>query len=243
MLGASIAPMREATNQPAIILEVIACSVADALAAQRGGAGRLELVSRFDLGGLTPPLELVRDVVKRVGIPVRVMLRESEDFEVRGESERARLCAKARQLAAIGIDGLVCGFLHNGEIDHQLLTQVFASAPNLRVTFHRAFEQLRDPLAAIHQLKPYPQIDRILTSGAGATLAERIAQLAACERAARPEIAILAGGRMDAATVRVIRRQTGIREFHVGRGVRQPATVDGAVEALRVEEWLGYLDA
>lgn len=234
--------MREPTNHPVIILEVIACSVADALAAERGGAGRIELISRFDLGGLTPPLELVREVVKRVGIPVRVMLRESVDFEVRDESERARLCATARQLAATGIDGLVCGFLHNDEIDHQLLARVLASAPNLRVTFHRAFEQLRDPLAAIHRLKQYPQIDRILTSGAGATLAERIAQLAACERAARPEIAILAGGRLDAATVKAIRRQTGVREFHAGRGVRQPPTVDGAVDALRVREWLGYLD-
>jgi copper homeostasis protein len=235
--------MSEPTNHPTIFLEVIACSVDDALAAEGGGARRIELISRFDLGGLTPPLELVRQVVKRVSIPVRVMLRESENFDVRGESARARLRATARELAATGIDGLVCGFLRDGDVDHNLLARILDSAPNLRVTFHRAFEQLRNPLAAIQQLKPYPQIDRILTSGAGATLAQRIAQLAACEGAARPEIAILAGGGMDVATVKAIRRQTGIREFHVGRGVRWPATVDGAVDAARVKEWLGYLDA
>src|SRR5689334_1914172 len=223
--------MSEPTNHPAIFLEIIACSVADALAAERGGARRIELISRFELGGLTPPLELVRDVVSSVRIPVRVMLRESESFEVRGESERARLCATARELAATGVDGMVCGFLNKGDIDHKLLARVLDSAPNLRVTFHRAFEQLRDPLAAIRQLKPYRQIDRILTSGTGTTLAQRIAQLGACERAARPEIAILAGGGMDAATVKAIRRQTPIHEFHIGRGVRQPATVDGAVDA------------
>jgi copper homeostasis protein len=234
--------MRERTNQPAIILEVIACSVDDALAAERGGAGRIELVSRFDLGGLTPPLELVREVVRRVGVPVRVMLRDSQDFEVRDEIERARLCATARELAATGIDGLVCGFLRNGDIDHELLARVLASAPNLRATFHRAFERLRDQPAAIRQLKRHSQIDRILTSGAGATRARRIAQLGDCQRDARPEIAILAGGGMDAATVRAIRRQTPIREFHAGRGVRRPATVEGAVDAARVKEWLGYLE-
>jgi copper homeostasis protein len=235
--------MNERTNHPTIFLEVIAGSVTDALAAERGGAHRIELISRFDLGGLTPPLELVREVVSSVRIPVRVMLRDSEDFEVRDESERARLRATARELAATGIDGLVCGFLLDGHVDHHLLARVLASAPNLRVTFHRAFEQLRDPLAAIRQLKTYPQIDRILTGGTGATLAQRIAQLAACEGAARPEIIILAGGGMEATTIRAIRRRTGIREFHVGRGVRRPTTVDGAVDAARVRELLGYLEA
>jgi len=234
--------MSEPTNHPAIILEVIACSVDDALAAQRGGARRIELISRFDLGGLTPPLELVRDVVRSVSIPVRVMLRESENFDVCDVSERARLCATAREMAETGIDGLVCGFLCDRDIDHKLLACVLDSASNLRVTFHRAFEQLRDPMAAIQRLKPYRQIDRILTSGTGATRAQRIAQLGACERAAGPEMTILAGGGMDAATVKAIRRQTPVREFHVGRGVRRPATVDGAVDAALVKEWLGYLE-
>lgn len=239
--------MNERTDHPHIFLEVIAASVADAEAAERGGARRIELISRFDLGGLTPPLELVREVVSRVRLPVRVMLRESEDFDVRDESERLRLCALAGELAAMGVDGLVCGFLREGEIDEDLLARVLVSAPNLRVTFHRAFEQLRDPLAAIHQLKRYAQVDRILTSGNGVTavpdIAQRIDQLAACEQVARPEIAILAGGGLDRATVKQIRRRTGIDEFHVGRGVRRPATVDGGVDPALVKKWRNYFAA
>lgn len=230
--------MEPGTNHPSLFLEVIAASVQDARAAERGGAHRIELISRFDLGGLTPPPDLVREVVKSVSIPVRVMLRESEDFDVRDEGERARLCTTARELAATGIAGLVCGFLSGGEIDHHLLARVLDSTANLRVTFHRAFEHLRDPVAAIHQLKEYPQIDRILTSGTGTTLQHRIAQLAACERAARPEITILAGGGMDAATVKQILRQTSIREFHVGRSVRRPATVDGEVTSALVKAFM-----
>ncbi|MBK7599246.1 MAG: hypothetical protein IPJ07_12290 [Acidobacteria bacterium] len=48
------------------ILEVIACSVDDAVAAQSGGADRLEIISHFELGGLTPPINLVQDVVSSV---------------------------------------------------------------------------------------------------------------------------------------------------------------------------------
>jgi copper homeostasis protein len=235
--------MNDSANPRPLRLEVIACSADDAVAAERGGAHRIELISRFDCGGLTPALDLVHEVMSRVRIPVRVMLRESEGFDVRDHSERARLATLARELAATGADGLVCGFLRDGHMDHELFGRVLASAPDLRVTFHRAFEQLADPMAAIAQLKRYAQVDRILTGGTGATLSQRVAQLAACEREARPEIAILAGGGMDKATVQAIRRQTGIREFHVGRGVRQPATIDGAVDAALVREWLGYLDA
>jgi copper homeostasis protein len=235
--------MNDSANERPPLLEVIACSADDAVAAARGGAHRIELISRFDLGGLTPTLDLVRDVMSRVGIPVRVMLRESEDFDVRDESERARLVWLARELNAAGVDGLVCGFLRGGHIDRELFERVLESAPNLRVTFHRAFERLRDPLAAINELKRYRPVDRILTSGTGATLAQRVAHLAACEREAAPEIAILAGGGMDRPTVQAIRRQTCIREFHIGRGVRRPATIDGAVDAALVREWLSYLEA
>jgi hypothetical protein len=82
------------------ILEVIACSVEDAVEAERGGATRLEVISRFDLGGLTPPLALVRDIRARVRLPVRVMLRESESFEVADAGERHRLCRLAGEFAA-----------------------------------------------------------------------------------------------------------------------------------------------
>ena len=229
---------RESTDQNRILLEVIACSLADAQAAERGGAHRIELISRFDVGGLTPALELARSVVAGVSVPVRVMLRESESFEVRDPSEAERLCATARALATMGIDGIVCGFVRNGEVDSELLARLLDSAPNLNVTFHRAFEQLRDPLAAIEQLKQYRQVDRILTSGAGRSLAESIGQLSAYQRAARPEITILAGGGMDAASIKGITEATPIREFHVGRAARQGGSIDGEVSSERVRTLL-----
>ena len=67
---------------PAPVVEVIACSVSDAIEAQRGGAGRLEIIRDLQRGGLTPPLELVRDILEAVTIPVRVMLRGSESYHI-----------------------------------------------------------------------------------------------------------------------------------------------------------------
>lgn len=83
------------------ILEVIACSVADAVAAERGGAGRLEIVRDLGRGGLTPPLELVADIKEAIHLPLRVMLRESDGYEASSADEIDSLCAAASALRNI----------------------------------------------------------------------------------------------------------------------------------------------
>lgn len=223
------------------MLEVIACSLADAMAAEQGGADRIELITRFDVGGLTPSLGLVRDVLRYVKIPVRVMLRESENFNVTDEAEQQRLCETAQQLAALPIDGIVCGFLNGDAIDHDLLTRVLAAAAPLKATFHRAFEELSDPLGAIRELKQYPQIDTTLTSGGKGGELEKVACLGVCERFAQPEIKILAGGGMTADMIQKLRLHTHLTDFHLGTFVREPQTITGQVSAARVREILALL--
>jgi hypothetical protein len=154
------------------LLEVIACSVEDARAAERGGAGRLEIVRSLEAGGLTPPLSLVREIVAAVSIPVRVMLRENAGYAASGEPEIEDLCRAAGEFAALGVDGLVLGFLQNRTLNLLLMERILRHAPGVKATFHRAFEELSDPASAITALKTLPQFDRILTSGAGADLAQ-----------------------------------------------------------------------
>ena len=63
-----------------IVLEVIVESVADAREAARGGADRLEVVRALELGGLTPPLTLVREIAEAVSLPLRVMVRGNAGY-------------------------------------------------------------------------------------------------------------------------------------------------------------------
>ena len=224
------------------LLEVIACSVADAVEAERGGAGRLEVVSELESGGLTPPLGLVSEILARVKKPVRVMLRESESYTVSGAAESARLCAAARDLAKLPVDGLVLGFSLGGEVDLDLTERILSCAPDLNATFHHAFEESEEPARAIASLKGIPQIDRILTAGGRGGWPRKIARLDSYARAARPEITILAGGGLDEGVIRSILEATSIREFHVGRAVRLPLTARGAVSAGRVAELVRLLE-
>ena len=78
------------------VLEVIVCSVADAIEAEQGGAKRLEIIRDFARGGMTPDLEFVRQVMNAVSLPVRVMLRESEDYRVTDKREIEQLCVCAQ---------------------------------------------------------------------------------------------------------------------------------------------------
>jgi len=212
------------------VLEIIACSVSDAIEAQRGGAGRLEIIRDFHRGGLTPSLDLVRDILDAVSLPVRVMLREHESYEV-DEDEIKELCATAIMLSHLDVDGLVLGFLRNGEIDTELCERVLSCAPNLKVTFHHAFEEVHDPLRAIQDLKGLTQVDRILTHGAGGEWPEKIERLSTYRQEARPEIEILAGGGIDERSIQMICQSTAIREFHVGRAAREPASASGVVRS------------
>lgn len=216
------------------VIEVIACSVSDAIEAQRGGAARLELIRDFERGGLTPPLKLVEDILAAVTVPVRVMLREEEGYEVESEAAIERLCAGARGLSKLNIDGLVLGFLREGEIDVPLTWRVLSSAPNLPATFHHAFEDVENQFDAIRTLKRLDQVDRILTSGGSGGWSNKVARLSGYVEEANPEIQILAGGGMNEQSIRTICQATTIREFHVGRAARVPSSATGVVQAAQV---------
>jgi copper homeostasis protein len=222
------------------ILEVIVCSVEDAVAAECGGASRLEIISHYEAGGLTPSFNLVREITSTVKTPARVMLRESEPFVVTDEPEIARLRDAARAFARLPIDGFVLGFLKAapGEkrIDHDLLSGVLACAPKLKATFHRAFEELPDPIGAITELKRHTQIDCILSGNCGYTWAAALDRFVEWERAARPEIGILLGGGVDRDVVKIFCKDSTIRAFHAGRAVRQGKRIDGPVLAKQVKK-------
>ena len=212
------------------LLEVIACTVEDAVEAERGGANRIEIISRFDVGGFIPSIDLVKEIKAKISLPLRVMLRESEGYGVSGEVEIEKLCAAASELDEIGVDGIVLGFLRDDGIDFELTKRVLANAPNLKATFHHGFEDATDKFSVIEKLKRILQIDRILAHGGSGEWTKKILRLEDYANAAQPEIKILAGGSVDLQVISMVCAKTSIMEFHVGRAAR----MNGKVESTRV---------
>jgi len=212
------------------IVEVIVCSLADAIEAERGGAGRLEIVRELKRGGLTPSFDLVAEIKERVRTPVRVMLRESDGFGVTGESEIDRLCAAAERFASLEVEGVVIGFLKDGEVDVALTQRVLAYAPSSRATFHHAFEAAHDKSKALMAIKRLPQVDRVLSHGGTDGLELRVQRLKQYASMGAPELIVLAGGGVDGNAISQISCETNIREFHVGRAARSQFQVEGSVQ-------------
>jgi copper homeostasis protein len=224
------------------LLEVITCSVTDAVEAEKGGAGRLEIVRELDKGGLTPSLELVMSIIAATRLPVRVMLRKSEGYGVTGEDEVERLCGFASQLSKLSVNGVVLGFVREGAVDLNLTARILSCVPDLKATFHHALEETRNPVEAIREIKKIRQIDRILAHGGDGDWTQKSARLADYQQVAEPEITILAGGGLDVRAVELLSETTRLHEFHIGRAARVPARSDGMVRAERVSDFVRVMD-
>jgi copper homeostasis protein len=214
-----------------LLLEVIATSIEDAVEAAKGGAHRLEIVRELARGGLTPSLDLVREIQREVPLPLRVMVRASDGFACRSDDERRELADQAAALNALRVDGIVAGWTRGERIDEDTLGRVLEAAPSLQVTFHRAFDALPDPDAALQALQRFARIDRVLTSAGAGAWTSRLQTLARYARSASPQIGILPGGEVDAEALRALASSDCVSEAHVGRAARVGHAVDGRVSA------------
>ncbi len=215
-------------------LEVIVTTLAEAQEAEAGGADCLEIVSELRLGGLTPPVAEVKQILAAVSIPSRVMLRPTAASEINDVIEMEQLVRDAEALGALPIDGLVLGFVKNGEVDVEVLRQIAGAAPNLPFTFHRAFEELSDPFAGIHALKDFGQVDRILVSIADSERGFKLADLQGWQAAAGSTIRFIAGIGLSWELLSEVTAIPALQYVHVGRFAREQHSTDGLVSRSQV---------
>lgn len=231
------------------LLEVIALTPADAIAAQAGGADRLELVTDMAADGLTPSRETFAAVRSAVDLPVRVMLRASDGFAT-GNAFDA-LCEAAAALHSEGADEFVLGFLtDDGGVDLAAvtaLTEVVGAGGGVdesRWTFHRAIDRAADRDGLRKRLADIPGLDTYLTAGSARGVDDGLPTLLAeAERAGAPgyEARIMVGGGLRLDHLPAL-RAAGINAFHIG-GAARPDGWTGPVDATAVGRWRTTLDA
>jgi copper homeostasis protein len=206
-----------------ILVESCVETLAGALAAQEGGAGRVELCATLDVGGLTPPDSLLAECVRHLTIPVFVLVRPSPGAFVLAAPDRVQLGEQVRRVAGLGAAGVVAGALTSGgTIDQPAVAAILAAANSLPVTFHRAFDEIVDQAAALEELIGLG-VRRVLTSGGAPTAAEGADRIGALVRQAAGRIGVLAGGSVRAHDAAELVRTTGVTEIHS----RTPADADG----------------
>ncbi|MEV5607920.1 copper homeostasis protein CutC [Streptomyces sp. NPDC052225] len=226
------------------VLEVIALDAEDAIAAQAGGADRLELVTDMAADGLTPSVETFEAIRAAVDIPLRVMLRLADGFAA---GDVSALVRAAGALRSAGADEFVLGFLDDhGGPDLAAVERIVAELDGCRWTFHRAIDRAADRDALRKQLADLPGLDTYLTAGSAAGVDAGLDVLTAeASRSASGEPGygqqILVGGGLRLEHVAGL-RAAGISAFHIG-GASRPDGWAGPVSASAVRVWREALDA
>ncbi|MFE9443216.1 copper homeostasis protein CutC [Streptomyces sp. NPDC006602] len=229
------------------VLEVIALDIEDAVAAQAGGADRLELVTDIAADGLTPSAGTVAGIRAAVDISLRVMLRPTDGFAAGAAEDVDRLVRVAGELRGAGAEEFVLGFLDaDGGVDLAAVERLAAELDGCRWTFHRAIDHCADRDDLRKQLDGLPGLDTFLTAGSAAGVDDGLPTLldeAGRRRGGEPgyEQRILVGGGLRLDHVPTL-RAAGIDAFHIG-GAARPDGWGRPVSVAAVSEWRRVLDA
>ncbi len=213
------------------MLEIIASTVEEAVAAEQAGADRIELVSALSEGGLTPSYGLIRQVVSTIEIPVHVLVRPHSKSFVYSKSDEETIITDIDLIRELGAAGIVVGSLTaDGRVDEGFLGRIIKHKGELSLTFHRAIDSSRDILEAAEVLADFPEVDRILTSGGQATALEGKETIARLIED-HPDLIILPGSGITLENAEALLEATKASELHVGSAVLQ----DGIIQKERVE--------
>ena len=207
-------------------IEVCVEDLAGARAATAAGAHRLELCSTLGLGGLTPQAGFVEAVVQEGLAESVALLRPRPGDFVYDQSELTLIESAIDTLKLAGVGGFALGVLTSDHrIDREATRGLIDRARPLPITFHRAFDFVSDPLAALDILSELG-IERLLTSGGAPTASQGASQISTCVQHAGTHIEIIAAGGVRAENARAIADATGAPWLHLSASRHETVATD-----------------
>ncbi len=199
---------------PTYSFEICANSVASCIAAQEGGADRVELCAGIPEGGTTPSFGMIRNARECISIALNVIIRPRGGDFLYSETELREMVYDIQAAKELGADGLVFGCLRpDGSVDMEAMKILMEAAGDTPVTFHRAFDHTSDPFKALEDIISLG-CARILTSGCRPTALEGADLLAQLVEKAAGRIIIMPGCGIREGNIAEIARLSGAREFH-----------------------------
>ena len=197
-----------------VAVEICVDSVQSAVAAQAGGAQRVELCDNLMEGGTTPSFGSIEVARKLLDIKLHIIIRPRGGDFLYSDTEFKIMKRDIEAAKGLGVDGVVIGLLdREGNIDVTRTAELVERSRPMTVTFHRAFDVCVDPFKAIDQLAEIG-VDRILTSGQEVTAVEGLDMLAECVKYAAGRISIMACGNLNERNIAKVIAATGVSEVH-----------------------------
>jgi copper homeostasis protein len=197
------------------ILEICTYSVEGSIAAQAGGAHRVELCDNLPEGGTTPSAATIALARKHLTIDLHIMIRPRGGDFYYSTIEFETMAKDIEVAKSLGANGVVLGILlPDGTVDIRRTQKLVALARPMSVTFHRSFDMTRDPISALEDIICCGA-DRILTSGQKNSAPDSVEILKELIDRAGERIVIMPGSGINDQTVLILVNATGAKEFHM----------------------------
>lgn len=197
-----------------IHIEICCNSITSACNAKRGGAYRIELCQALGEGGTTPSAAAIEFCTRELNLHTRVLIRPRGGNFVYDDAEMRVILRDIELAHKYGAHAVVIGFLTpDGGIDTHKTRQAVDAAEGMDITFHRAFDECRNPTEALEQI-----IDcgchKLLTSGCKPTAYEGAETIKHLINQAKGRIDIIAASGIIPDNAAEIVAITGANEIH-----------------------------
>lgn len=197
-----------------MVLEIACFNLESCLIAQQAGAIRIELCSDYQVGGITPSKELIRELRKKITVDLFVMIRPRGGNFIYSENEFLQMQETILFCKEQNCEGVVFGILNeNNEVDIERCSKLVSMAKPMQCTFHRAFDECSEPEKALNEISECG-FYRILTSGGKGNAIENLSQFKQLIELSKNKITIMPGGGIRSQNILEIIQQTGAKEFH-----------------------------
>ena len=218
------------------MLEVIATCLEDVKRIESTGGKRIELISSYTEGGLTPSYAFIKS--GRSGKYTNSCY-DSSACEVFTYTEEEIEMMKEDIIVAqkLGAAGVVLGVLNErNEVDEEKLAELLSVVDGINVTYHRAIDDIENPVEAMRTLKKFHKVTHVLTSGGQGNIVENIPVLTEMQKVSDGQIQLVAGAGVTKENIKRLLDETGITQAHVGTAVREGKSCFSEIDPNLVQE-------
>ena len=190
-------------------------NIDDAINVEKNGADQIELCSRLDLDGLTPSKKLILQTIRRVSIPIKVLIRSRPGNFTYNQNDVNTMLDSIEFCQKNGINDIAFGALNsNRKIDEKIINQIVSKYTELNITFHKAIDLVDNQNNEIQKLLKFYQIKAILTSGGQKNAIEGQKNIKKLFKRFKDEIDIIAAGSITNKNIKKIHKTLGLKIYH-----------------------------
>jgi len=190
-------------------------SIDNAINVEKKGADQIELCSRLDLDGLTPSKKLILQTIRKVSIPIKVMIRSRPGNFTYNQNDVNIMLDSIEFCQKNGINDIAFGALNsNRKIDEKILNQIVSKYTGLNITFHKAIDLVDNQINEIQKLLKFNQIKAVLTSGGQKNAVDGQENIKKLFERFKDEIDIIAAGSITNKNIKKIHKTLGLKIYH-----------------------------